>query len=55
MDNAGSFSVEHLSTGRTIANSIGGIHHIHGRPDSQIIMGVNDESQLNVDGGVEPL
>lgn len=31
---------------------IGKVCHVHGALNSQIIMGVNDESQLNLDGGV---
>jgi len=33
-------------------DQIGAVCHIHGALNSQIIMGVNDESQLNLSGGV---
>lgn len=33
-------------------DTVGAIHHVHGTLDSQIIMGVNDESQLNLSNGV---
>ncbi len=36
------------------ADQIGIVCHVHGALNSQIIMGVNDESQLNLSGGVTP-
>lgn len=40
------------SRSNTYLDQIGNIYHVHGTLLSQIIMGVNDESQLNLSGGV---
>lgn len=42
----------HSVPGKSFADTLGGIYHVHGTLDSQIIMGVNDESQLDLSGGV---
>ena len=38
--------------GSTYSDSFSNAYHVHGTLNSQIIMGVNDESQLNLSGGI---
>lgn len=48
--NVVSCCLEYLNTTNVSVSDI--IYHVHGTLDSQIIMGVNDESQLDLGGGV---
>lgn len=41
-----------ISGGKTYTDFWGSIFHVHGTLNNQIIMGVNDESQLDLQGGV---
>ena len=50
---SGNYAIQNRSVGNTTyTDTFGQIYHIHGTLSTQIIMGVNDESQLDLSGGV---
>ncbi len=50
---AGSILGSRIAGGDRRTDHLGNVCHVHGTLDSQIIMGVNDETQLDLSGGVE--